>query len=208
MAQRARGTRAVAAEALLGAARCAGAAVDAGAGAGEGRRARHGVRGRHQRPGAPQGGGRREKGGDGARRDQREALGRFRGGCGTKAVAVADARGRARFRAGAGAGARGAAGARIAGQPARASPRVVGDRGLSSIAPLGRLWSWAPPRDPAQAQRGAAALPRPHLCQPQPCGAPPVALGRMAGGGDPSRENGRVVPGVLCLAASMDWLGS
>ena len=57
--------------------------------------ARHGVPRRHQRAGAPEGGGGRAKGGSQAERDHREALGRSRGGYGTKACVIADGRGRA-----------------------------------------------------------------------------------------------------------------
>ena len=55
----------------------------------------HDVPGRDQYQGARQGGGGVQKGGSAASRDKREALGRSRGGYGTKVVATADARGRA-----------------------------------------------------------------------------------------------------------------
>src|SRR3712207_288414 len=58
-------------------------------------RGRDGVPRRHRRPGAPQGRGRGQKGGASAQRDAREALGRSRGGHGTKACVIADASGRA-----------------------------------------------------------------------------------------------------------------
>jgi transposase len=65
------------------------------AGAGARRRARHGFPRRHLDPGAPQGRGRAQKGASPAWRDRREALGRSRGGFGTKACVVADGAGRA-----------------------------------------------------------------------------------------------------------------
>src|SRR4051812_40541832 len=49
----------------------------------------------HQHSGAPQGGGRGKKGATSKGRDEREALGRSRGGSGTKACVIADGLGRA-----------------------------------------------------------------------------------------------------------------
>src|SRR4051812_6168663 len=49
----------------------------------------------HQHPGSPQGGGRGKKGANSKGRDEREALGRSRGGSGTKACVIADGLGRA-----------------------------------------------------------------------------------------------------------------
>src|SRR3954463_6723413 len=51
--------------------------------------------GRHQHSGSPQGGGRGKKGANSKGRDEREALGRSRGGYGTKACVIADGLGRA-----------------------------------------------------------------------------------------------------------------
>src|SRR3954463_14981176 len=51
--------------------------------------------GRHPHPGAPHGGGRGKKGGTSTARDERDALGRSRGGYGTKACVIADGLGRA-----------------------------------------------------------------------------------------------------------------
>src|SRR3954471_18232804 len=53
------------------------------------------VSGRPQHPGSPQGGGRGKKGANSKARDEREALGRSRGGYGTKACVIADGLGRA-----------------------------------------------------------------------------------------------------------------
>ncbi|MCJ2061874.1 IS5 family transposase [Methylobacterium sp. J-088] len=57
--------------------------------------ARDGVPRRHDHTRAPEGGWCRQKGGSGAERDTREALGRSRGGYGTKACVIADGQGRA-----------------------------------------------------------------------------------------------------------------
>src|SRR3954454_864297 len=70
-------------------------AAAAGSGAGARGRARHGVPGRDLDQGAPQGRGCAQKGGTSRQRDRREALGRSRGGFGTKACVIADGRGRA-----------------------------------------------------------------------------------------------------------------
>lgn len=74
-------------------ARCLAAAPRVGAGAG--RATRHGVPRRHQHPRAPQGCRRGQKGGTSSERDMREALGRSRGGFGTKVCVVAEGGGRA-----------------------------------------------------------------------------------------------------------------
>src|SRR3954453_12077886 len=70
-----------------------GAAAAPGPGAR--RPTRDDVSGRHQHPGSPQGGGRGKKGANSKQRDEREALGRSRGGYGTKACVIADGLGRA-----------------------------------------------------------------------------------------------------------------
>src|SRR3712207_3386744 len=59
------------------------------------RRARDGIPRRHHRPCAPESGGGEKGGCDSQGRDEREALGRSRGGYGTTACVVADGRGRA-----------------------------------------------------------------------------------------------------------------
>src|SRR4029453_6382518 len=51
---------------------------------------RDGISRWHQHPGSPQGGGREKKGANSKARDEREALGRSRGGYGTKACVIAD----------------------------------------------------------------------------------------------------------------------
>src|SRR5215211_5170932 len=56
---------------------------------------RDGISRWHQHPGSPQGGGRGKKGATSTARDEREALGRSRGGYGTKACVIADGLGRA-----------------------------------------------------------------------------------------------------------------
>ena len=75
----------------------------------------------------------RAKGGHGAERDRREALGRSRGGFGTKACAVADGHGRAvAFAVAPGAAHELPLAPGLPGRLPRAPLRVVGDRGYSS----------------------------------------------------------------------------
>ena len=145
------------------------------------RRAWHELYRRHHYPGSPQGGGRGKKGIDSQGRDVREALGRSRGGWGTKACVIADGRGRA------------IAFALAPGQahelplaPGRLGclPDVpgwiVGDRGFASDALRERIWNLGtppaiPPRHPAPAHRRARRLPGVDLQQPpsrrEPLGA-------------------------------------
>src|SRR5918994_2747308 len=78
----------------LGTAGRLGAVAGVGAAAWRGR-GRDGIPRRHQHPSAPQGRRRGEKGGTSAERDVREALGRSRGGYGSKGWVIADASGRA-----------------------------------------------------------------------------------------------------------------
>src|SRR5512135_244168 len=130
-------------------------------GPGAWRRAGHGLSGRDRDPGAAQGGGCVEKRGSGAQRDVREALGRSRGGYGTKACVIADGDGRA------------LAFALVPGQ-AHELPLasdllnglpdipgwVVGDRGYASHAFRQRIWdSGARPAIPAKSNEAPVACP-------------------------------------------------
>ena len=143
----------------VGQARGMGAAARGGA---RGRRrARHGVPGRDEHQGAPEGDGRAQKRGTSAQRDRREALGRSRGGFGTKACIVADGRGRA------------VAFALAPGQAHELPPApglldrlprvplwVVGDRGYSSDAFRELVWSkGARPAIPTRSNEAAVACP-------------------------------------------------
>src|SRR5215218_6343546 len=76
-------------------ARLGGLGAPSWAGAREGHPTRDDGSRRHQHPGAPEGRRGPAKGGSPAERDTREALGRSRGGYGTKACVIADGLGRA-----------------------------------------------------------------------------------------------------------------
>src|SRR4029078_10099184 len=119
------------------------------------------VSGRHQHPGSPQGGGRGKKGATSKARDAREALGRSRGGYGTKACVIADGLGRAVAFILAPGQAHELPHAiplleRLPGVP----QWVVADRGLSSHAFREHIWSLgARPAIPSKRNEDAVACP-------------------------------------------------
>jgi transposase len=172
------------------------------------RRTRDGLSGRHLDPGARQGGGGVQKGGTGAQRDAREALGRSRGGYGTKAVAVADSGGRA------------VAFALAPGQAhelplapdllARLPRRplwVVTDRGYAAHAFRDRVWSLgARPAVPAKRNEDAVACPAWVYHNRNRIERLWGRLKEWRAVATRYEKTARSFLGVLCLAASMDWL--
>src|SRR4051794_2975326 len=142
--------------------------------------------------GAPPGGGGRQKGGSGAQRDVREALGRSRGGYGTKACVITDGAGRAISFA-------------LAPGQAHELPLAedlvdclpdipgVGDKGYASHAFRQFIWDQA--GDPDQEKRSARDLPRVDLQQSQPRRAPVGAPQGMARCRNPLRENRPILHG-------------
>ena len=78
----------------LGEAGCVGTPARTGSGT-TGSSTRHDFSGWHEYQSSPQGGGSPKKGGSFEERDHREALGRSRGGYGTKACVIADGHGKA-----------------------------------------------------------------------------------------------------------------
>src|SRR4051794_1945861 len=119
-----------------------GVAAAAGSGAGARGRARHGVPRRDQHQGAPQGRGGAQKGGTSRERDRREALGRSRGGFGTKACVIADGRGRAvAFSLAPGQAHELPLAPGLLDRLPRVPLWVVGDRGYSSDAFRELVWS-------------------------------------------------------------------
>ena len=143
---------------LGGAGRVAAAARDGARARG---RARHGVPRRDQHQGAPQGRGRAQKGGTGAQRDRREALGRSRGGFGTKACVVADGRGRAvAFALAPGQAHELPLAPGLLDRLPRVPLWVVGDRGYSSDAFRDLVWGkGARPALPTRSNEAAVACP-------------------------------------------------
>lgn len=123
--------------------------------------ARHGVPRRHHHPGAPEGGGGAEKGASPRGRDAREALGRSRGGFGTKACVVAEGGGRAVAFALAPGQARELPQARgLLDRLPEAPKWVVADRGYTSYALRAQIWEMgARPAIPAQRHEAPVACP-------------------------------------------------
>ena len=139
-------------------ARGLGAVARTGAGA-PGGRSGHGVSRRHFDPGASKSRRRGEKGGTSKERDDREALGRSRGGFGTKACVIADGKGRALAFAVAPGQAHEVplAPGLIAALPA-APGWIVGDRGLSANALRELIWdSGAKPAIPPKRNEAPVA---------------------------------------------------
>jgi transposase len=180
----------------------------AGTGAAVRDQLRHGVSGWHERPGAPEGGGCGQKECDAAQRDSREALGRSRGGHGTKACVVADGAGRALACALAPGQAHepplapGLLGC-LSGVPGW----VVGDRGLASHAFRDLVWdSGARPAIPSKRNEEPVACP-PWIHQNRNLVARLWAgLKEWRAGATRYEKTARSFMGVLCMAATMDWI--
>src|SRR3954447_23895338 len=137
----------------------------------------HGISRRHFDQGAPQSGGGAKKKGARAQRDVREALGRSRGGYGTKACVITDGAGRAiSFALAPGQ----AHELPLAQDLVDCLPDVpgVGDKGYASHAFRQFIWDQA--GDPGQEQRSARRLPELDLQQSQPRRAPVGAPQGMA----------------------------
>jgi len=136
-------------------------AAPARAGAGTRRRARPGAARRVGDPGAPQGGGCAQKGATREQRDRREALGRSRGGFGTKACVVADGRGRAvAFAVAPGKAHELPLAPGLLRQLPRVPLWVIGDRGYSANDFRAQIWSMgARPAIPPKSNEAAVACP-------------------------------------------------
>jgi transposase len=140
----------------------------------------------------------RKKGADSQERDEREALGRSRGGYGTKACVIADGRGRA------------VAFALAPGQ-AHGLPDVpgwvVGDRGLASDAFRTRIWDiGARPAIPPKRTDAPVACPdwiyvNRHLVENLW-----ARLKEWRAVATRYEKTALSFLGVLCLAATADWL--
>lgn len=162
----------------------------------------------HQRPGPPQGGGREKRGTDSQGRDLREALGRSRGGYGTKACVIADGRGRAIAFA-------------LAPGQAHELPMapglldclpgapgwIVGDRGFASDAFRERIWNiGARPAIPPRRTDAPVACPawiynNRHLVENLW-----ARLKEWRAVATRYEKTAHSFLGILCLAAAADWL--
>ena len=173
-----------------------------------GGRARDGIPRRHHRPCAPESGGGGKGGCDSQGRDEREALGRSRGGYGTKACVIADGRGRAiAFALAPGQAHELPLAPGLLGCLPDVPGWVVGDRGLASDAFRDRVWDMG----------ARPAIPPRRTDPPVACPDWIYANRRLVENLWARLKEWRAVAtryektahsflGALCMAATMDWL--
>src|SRR5215207_244907 len=162
----------------------------------------------HQHPSSPQGGGRGKKGATSTARDEREALGRSRGGYGTKACVIADGLGRA-------------VAFILAPGQAHELPHavpllaclpgvpkwVVADRGLSSPAFREHIWTLgARPAIPSRRNEDEVACPDWIYAHRNPVERLWARLKEWRAIATRYEKTAQSFMGVLCLAAALDWL--
>ncbi|KQO66341.1 transposase [Methylobacterium sp. Leaf87] len=190
----------------LGACRRLGAAPQLGAGAR--RPTWHGVPRRHERAGTPEGGGGCQKGGSGAERDTREALGRSRGGYGTKACVIADGSGRAiAFRLAPGQAHELPHAVPLLDQLPGVPKWVVGDRGYTSHAFREHIWDiGARPAIPTQRYEAPVACPDWIYNNRNQVERFWARLKEWRAIATRYEKTAASFIGVLCLAAALDWL--
>src|SRR3712207_3344085 len=171
-------------------------------------RAGHGLPRRHEHPRPPEGGGGEKGGSDRQERDHREALGRSRGGWGTKACVIADGRGRA-------------IGFALAPGQAHELPLapglpdrlpdvpgwVVGDRGLTSDAFRERIWDLgARPAIPPKRTDAPVACPDRIYVNRRRVENLWARLKEWRAVATRYEKTARSFLGVLCIAATAGWL--
>jgi transposase len=190
----------------LGPPRGLGAPAEARAGAR--RRPRHGVPRRHQHPRAPQGGGGGPKRGTAAERDAREALGRSRGGYGTKACIVAEGGGHAvAFALAPGQAHELPLAPGLLDRLPEAPLWVVCDRGLASHAFRERVWDiGARPAIPPKRNEEQVTCPPWIYVNRRLVENLWARLKEWRAVATRYEKTARSFLGVLCLAATMDWL--
>src|SRR3982750_2852877 len=172
------------------------------------RRGRNGVPRRHQYPSPPQGRRCGQKGGTAAQRDAREGLGRSRGGFGTKACVMADASGRA-------------IGFALAPGQAHELPLapllpavlslipawVVADRGYASHAFRDLIWRLgARPAIPAKRNEAPVACPAWIYVNRNRVERLWARLKEWRAVATRYEKTACCFMGVLCMAATMDWI--
>ncbi|WP_262032038.1 IS5 family transposase [Microvirga sp. Mcv34] len=190
----------------LGSPGCLGTPAQPGAGARD--PARNDVPRRHQRAGSSEGRPSAPKRGSQAQRDDREALGRSRGGYCTKACVIADSRGRA-------------IAFRIAPGQAHELPDaiplldslpgvptwVVADRGYSSHSFREHIWSiGAKPAIPAKSNEAPVACPDWIYNNRNVVERLWARLKEWRAVATRYEKTASSFMGVLCLAAAIDWL--
>ena len=190
----------------LGQARCVGTAARSGAGARG--RTRHGVPRRDIDQGALQGRGCAQKGGSSRQRDRREALGRSRGGFGSKACLIADGRGRAvAFALAPGQAHELPLAPGLLDHLPRVPLWVVGDRGYSSNAFRDLIWSkGARPAIPTRRNEAAVACPDFIYNNRNLVERLWGRLKEWRAVATRYEKTAASFMGVLCLAATADWL--
>ncbi len=170
---------------------------------------RHDLPRRQQCARPPESGGRRKGGADSEERDRREALGRSRGGYGTKACVIADGRGRAvAFALAPGQAHELPLASGLLGCLPDIPGWVVGDRGLASDAFRDLIWDiGARPAIPPRRTDALVACPDwvyanrrlvENLCW--------ARLKEWRAVATRYEKTARSFLGVLCMAATMDWL--
>ena len=169
---------------------------------------RYGLLGWHERARTPESGGCRQKGGSAAERDTREALGRSRGGYGTKACVIADGLGRAiAFRLASGQAHELPHAVPLLDQLPGVPKWIVGDRGYTSHAFREHIWTMgARPAIPPQRHEAPVACPdwiynnRHHVERLW------ARLKEWRAIATRYEKTAASFMGVLCLAAALDWL--
>src|SRR5215218_6738892 len=162
----------------------------------------------HQHPSSPQGGGRGKKGATSKERDEREALGRSRGGYGTKACVIADGLGRAVAFILAPGHAHELPHAiplleRLPGVP----QWVVADRGLSSHAFREPIWTLgARPAIPSKQNEAPVACPAWIYANRNHVERLWSRLKEWRAIATRYEKTASSFMGVLCLAAALDWI--
>jgi transposase len=173
-----------------------------------GDQAGHGVPRRQHDPGPPESGWCRQKGGSSAQRDQREALGRSRGGFSTKACVIADGSGRA-------------IGFALAPGQANELPMapvllrfltalalwIVADRGYASHAFRMLIWDLGSrPAIPTKRNQAPVACPPWIYTNRNLVERCWSRLKEWRAVATRYEKTERSFMGVLCMAATMDWL--
>jgi transposase len=156
----------------------------------------------------PKAAGARKKGGSSRERDRREALGRSRGGFGTKACVVADGRGRAvAFALAPGQAHELPLAPGLLGRLPRVPLWVVGDRGYSSDAFRELVWSsGARPAIPTRRNEAAVACPDYVYHNRNLVERLWARLKEWRAVATRYEKTAASFLGVLCLAATADWL--
>src|SRR3954451_10120307 len=162
----------------------------------------------HQHPGSPQGGGCTKKGVDSRQRDVREALGRSRGGYGTKACVIADGRGRAiAFALAPGQAHELPLAPGLLGCLPDVPGWIVGDRGFASDTFRERIWNLgARPAIPPKRRTAPVACPEWIYANRHLVENLWARLKEWRAVATRYEKTARAFLGVLCLAATAYWL--